>query len=232
MQCEYGCAQQATHQFKNRKWCCHDSYAKCPGMKKKFISLHNASRVCTKCDRKIPKSSWNKHIISCKVNTCPSCDSLIDRSNKFCNSSCAAIYNNKHSAKLIASRRGPKSVRKCEICDNQLKSDQKIYCSLECRNRSTELKIINSEHVGSKTVKRYLCKIRGARCEICGNTKWMGDSIPLILDHIDGNSDNSALENFRLVCGNCDMQLPTYKGKNAGNGRHYRRKRYKEGKSY
>ena len=50
--------------------------------------------------------------------------------------------------------------------------------------------------------------------------------------HIDGNSDNNALVNLRLVCGNCDMQLPTYKSKNRGNGRHNRRKRYSEGKSF
>jgi len=56
--------------------------------------------------------------------------------------------------------------------------------------------------------------------------------MPLVLDHVDGNSENNKLENFRLVCGNCDMQLPTYKNKNKGNGRHYRMKRYKEGKSY
>ena len=52
------------------------------------------------------------------------------------------------------------------------------------------------------------------------------------MDHIDGNSDNNILSNLRLVCGNCDMQLPTYKSKNKGNGRYYRRLRYKNKKSF
>lgn len=52
------------------------------------------------------------------------------------------------------------------------------------------------------------------------------------MDHIDGNSDNWSLDNLWLVCGNCDMLLPTYKGKNIGNGRYKRRERYKQGKSY
>ena len=52
------------------------------------------------------------------------------------------------------------------------------------------------------------------------------------MDHIDGNSDNWMDNNLRLVCGNCDMQLPTYKSKNLGNGRYKRRQRYLEGKSY
>jgi hypothetical protein len=53
-----------------------------------------------------------------------------------------------------------------------------------------------------------------------------------ILDHIDGNSSNNDITNLRLVCSNCDSQLPTYKSKNKGNGRHYRRERYKNNQSY
>jgi len=60
----------------------------------------------------------------------------------------------------------------------------------------------------------------------------MDKPIPLVLDHIDGNSENWAIENLRLVCGNCDMLLPTYKSKNRGRGRAYRRDRYASGKSF
>lgn len=56
--------------------------------------------------------------------------------------------------------------------------------------------------------------------------------MPLIVDHINGNPEDDRLENLRLVCGNCDMQLPTYKSRNLGNGRAWRRQRYAEGKSY
>ena len=56
--------------------------------------------------------------------------------------------------------------------------------------------------------------------------------MPLVLDHIDGHASNWRLKNLRLVCHNCDAQLPTYKGKNRGNGRHLRRERYAAGKSF
>jgi hypothetical protein len=81
-------------------------------------------------------------------------------------------------------------------------------------------------------IKRRILLERGNTCEICGNTEWMDKPIPLVLDHIDGNSSNNTKENLRLVCGNCDMQLPTYKSKNKGNGRAFRRQRYSGGKSY
>lgn len=81
-------------------------------------------------------------------------------------------------------------------------------------------------------IRRALLRERKHVCIICGSTHWLGKPIPLVMDHIDGNSDNWADNNLRLVCGNCDMQLPTYKGKNRGKGRFLRRLRYKYGKSY
>lgn len=59
-----------------------------------------------------------------------------------------------------------------------------------------------------------------------------GKDIVLELEHKDGNSQNNSKENVCLICPNCHSQTPTYKGKNKGNGRHSRRKRYAEGKSY
>jgi predicted HNH restriction endonuclease len=52
------------------------------------------------------------------------------------------------------------------------------------------------------------------------------------MEHIDGNSSNNKVTNLCLLCPNCHSQTPTYKNKNKGNGRHYRRIRYKDGKSY
>lgn len=53
-----------------------------------------------------------------------------------------------------------------------------------------------------------------------------------MLDHIDGDATNNHRDNLRMVCSNCDSQLPTFKSRNRGNGRHFRRERYAEGKSY
>lgn len=52
------------------------------------------------------------------------------------------------------------------------------------------------------------------------------------MDHTDGNPTNNRRENLRLVCPNCDSQLPTYKSRNRGNGRSFRRQRYADGLSY
>jgi len=36
MLCSYGCGQEATHQFKNDKWCCNKIRQRCPSMIKKY----------------------------------------------------------------------------------------------------------------------------------------------------------------------------------------------------
>lgn len=43
---------------------------------------------------------------------------------------------------------------------------------------------------------------------------WNGKVLQLILDHVNGNSNDSHPENLRFVCPNCDSQLPTRGGAN------------------
>lgn len=121
----------------------------------------------------------------------------------------------------------------CLYCGNLCKEVGAKYCSNKCQQLyQANKKIESGEAICSRSYKRYLIRKRGNICSICGLKEWLGKPIPLILDHIDGNSYNGGLNNLRLVCGNCDMQLPTYKGKNKGKGRYSRRLRYSRGKSY
>ncbi len=144
---------------------------------------------------------------------------------RFCNRSCAAKYNNRGIV-----RNGNESPY-CKVCGTKCEKSTAIYCSHACRVTDATITAIQNGTASAKTVKRYLME-QNRQCSICGLREWMGHPIPLIIDHIDGNSDNNSLTNLRLVCGNCDMQLPTYKSKNKGNGRAFRRQRYKDGKSY
>ena len=67
----------------------------------------------------------------------------------------------------------------------------------------------------------------------CGiEDTWNGVTLALIVDHVNGDATNNRRENLRLICPNCDSQLPTYKARNRGSGRHYRRQQYADGQSY
>ncbi len=82
-------------------------------------------------------------------------------------------------------------------------------------------------------VRRFLADEQDYCCALCGRAdEWEGQPLALVLDHVDGNSSNNRRENLRLVCPNCDSQLPTYKSRNRGQGRQSRRARYADGQSY
>lgn len=52
-------------------------------------------------------------------------------------------------------------------------------------------------------------------CSVCGMPpEWNAQPLVLRLDHINGTSTDHTLTNLRLVCPNCDSQLPTFAGRN------------------
>lgn len=79
------------------------------------------------------------------------------------------------------------------------------------------------EATARKHAKRYLINKIGNKCSICNIEEWCGKPAPLVCDHITGDTSDNDINNFRLVCCNCDAQLPTYKSKNKGKGRKYDR---------
>jgi len=172
------------------------------------------------------------------------------RKNKFCDSSCAASLNNKgitrnetgingqvtQNGHKISRGYKPKEVKECLNCDNLTKNKKFccFVCSVEYGHTIRIKRIIENNRIFSKADKKHLIDMRGHKCEMCYTKKWLGKPILLILDHIDGNSDNNLLDNLRLLCSNCDATLPTYKAKNKNRGRdtlrrQYRKNRYKSG---
>jgi len=130
-------------------------------------------------------------------------------------------------------------IKKCLNCGNQYKSKVAKYCSKKCQLDFQYKKYIDrwlkGEESGgghginnavSNHVRRWLIETNGNKCSICKNTKWLGKDIPLIVDHKNGDSTDHSEKNTRLICGNCDMLLPTFAGRNKGNGRKIRREMY------
>lgn len=133
------------------------------------------------------------------------------RENSFCNRSCSTTYNN---TGVRRHGRPPKQ----ECCN---------YCDGACTNKricGKKRKIDAAFAVGtlnfsSKTQREYIRFKRGHRCEKCNRTEWLNEPIPLVLDHINGNSEDNKIANLRIICNNCDALSPTFKGRNKGKGR-------------
>lgn len=78
-----------------------------------------------------------------------------------------------------------------------------------------ELFRINSPH-SRLTVKKYILKynLLPYKCSCCGfEGRWQDKDLVLVLDHINGISNDHRLENLRFLCPNCNSQQETFAGK-------------------
>lgn len=208
------------------------------------------TRVCARdgCDKRTKRKEkkfcsrecWNLHLHEGetypKTKTCEECETSFtvvfsSREQKFCSRSCAVSCHNRGIQRNFRTKQ-------CAGCENLILSES-TYCTVECRKNHTLRLWLSGEKLpkqipsASKTYRPFIWAEQGEHCALCPQTEiWQGQPLTFVLDHVDGNSEDNRRENLRLVCPNCDSQLPTFKSRNKGNGRHFRRQRYAEGKSF
>jgi len=161
---------------------------------------------------------------------CPECSQPKPKPvNKFCSQSCA----NRWSGRMFPRR--TKKVRTCASCGSTEVKRQRKYCPTCIEKNVYSTAATDVESVKQDRTRRaVLIRERGHSCAVCKLGEWVGQPIPLELDHIDGNPDNNSEGNLRLICPNCHALTPTYKGRNRGNSTRQaiRRERYADGKTY
>ena len=131
-------------------------------------------------------------------------------------------------------------LKNCHNCQKAIPRRNK-YCSSDCQHQFQFQERIKSwldtgvKYVGSSFnfLKRYLLSEQKGLYAICQiPATWNNKPLRFVCDRVDGNSENNSRVNLRLICHNCDSQLPTFKGRNKGKGRYVRRKAYAQSKSY
>lgn len=79
-----------------------------------------------------------------------------------------------------------------------------------------EILVEHSTYMRGALKRRLLLEgLKQPVCEMCGQGEvWRGDRMSMVLDHINGVSDDNRLENLRMLCPNCNAILDTHCGRN------------------
>lgn len=72
--------------------------------------------------------------------------------------------------------------------------------------------IINTHKLRQKLLED---KLKDARCERCGGSKWLNESIPLELHHVNGDRFDNRIENLQLLCPNCHALTDNHAGRSS-----------------
>ena len=116
----------------------------------------------------------------------------------------------------ISDSNGSRKMLKEKIAEFNLDTSHFKYPSRGKKLKNEEIFILNSTS-DRRTVRDRVLKenLLEYKCQHCGSTnEWMGKIMPLILDHINGISNDNRIENLRFLCSNCDYIKDTYKGRN------------------
>ena len=121
--------------------------------------------------------------------------------------------------------------RKCENCGEVFVGPiSRKFCSNKC-SQEYKHKIAYKNYLndsekyckGNYTPKNFkdeFMREQNNVCIICGaKPEHNGKPLVFVLDHIDGDASNNKRENLRMICPNCDSQLPTFKSKNKNSTR-------------
>lgn len=95
---------------------------------------------------------------------------------------------------------------------NKISTERIKNFNRESKKSLSEILVQNSTY-GTNNLKHRLYKegIKKRFCEVCGQgEEWYGKKLSLILDHINGISNDHRFENLQIVCPNCNATLDTH----------------------
>ena len=229
----------AEQKTKKKCLCCNKEFNTTIKSEKKFCNKSCSATY----NNKLRKVNYNKTKSVCCIACNKEIEVNIRTPNKNCKcDACSSkkVTKNRENRRILKEKYyNLKLDNKCINCGKDLKDKNNFFCNNTCCGEfklKQKFKEIESGNIklSPRIYKLYLIEKHGEKCMECGwaEKNKVSNTIPIELEHVDGNSENNSLSNLKLLCPNCHSLTPTYRFLNVGNGRYKRKQRYKDGKSF
>ncbi len=126
-------------------------------------------------------------------------------------------------------------MKNCEYCKKEITNRNK-FCNNTCQQEYQTNILLNRWLSGENYIRkggtsipswmrRFLLQESQNKCTECGwdNVNPYTNTVPLDIDHVDGNAYNNDRNNLRVLCPNCHSLKKTFK--NTGNRKSARKYR-------
>jgi hypothetical protein len=177
------------------------------------------------------EQGWNIPTWYNRARYCLNCGKPIvggDSRKKFCDSSCAAKYNNKlrKQEKRYCLNCG-KEIKRGKFCDNTCYAEYNAKQYIE-RWKKGEENGLSGKYGIASAVRQYIFEKNENKCEVCGRSyinPYTGLSV-LQIHHKDGDCTNNREENLQLLCPTHHAMTENFGSRNPNATRKDNRKRY------
>jgi len=216
----------------------------CENCEKEFlVELGTSKRFCSMfCSRAYSNKFDNKtETKSCVCIDCKTTFNVNKRANA--KTSRCEKCKNLHLS--------PSKLKRKELCKPKVIKERKVlfclccgketgitkYCDLQCKKElyrklkydyflSNPKELQVASYIPRVLFYNIFLKEQQGLCDICGcGTIHNEKPLVFVCDHIDGDATHNTRDNLRLICSNCDSQLPTFKSKNKNSTRSDLRKK-------
>jgi len=114
-------------------------------------------------------------------------------------------------------------MKECKNCGNKI-PNRNVYCNNHCQNDYENKQRLNEWMDGKnftrqggtsipQWMRRHLLENSNYQCSECGwgQLNEYTNTVPLDIDHIDGDAYNNMIDNLRVLCPNCHSLKKTFK---------------------
>jgi len=148
------------------------------------------------------------------MKICVKCQTKHNKQGLYCSRKCANSRNWSEADKKKKSESAKKSIK---VKEARKKITAESYEKMKLTKQKKYKKLIFSlsyDDLNYSQLRKRIYYEQDGKCNKCKLDKWMGNDIPLELEHKDGNNINNKRKNLEFICPNCHALTPTWRGRN------------------